>query len=147
MRPHHFRAIVTGSPPRRAGVGHAGLFTPRVLDFLIVHASEEAYTSGRGNHLMTTQAHPSSNARREQMFDMKDLRNISADDLLGLIGVQRRRSTSSWLWPALGLFGAGLLAGAGVGLLLTPKSGRQFRQTLRTRFQRNGPSSMPASPA
>jgi hypothetical protein len=92
------------------------------------------------------------------MFDMKSLRNLSADDLLGLIGVQRRRGASSWLWPALGLFGAGLVAGAGVGLLLAPKSGHQLRQSLRTRLQRNGheatkpipvngPSQMPTSTA
>jgi hypothetical protein len=89
------------------------------------------------------------------MFDMKGLRSVSADDLLGLIGVQRRRGASAWLWPALGLFGAGLLAGAGVGLFLAPKSGRQLRQNLRARLQRkghgatrmNGPSPIPASTA
>jgi hypothetical protein len=80
------------------------------------------------------------------MFDMKDLRNVSADDLLGLIGVQRRRGASAWLWPALGLFGAGLLAGAGVGLLLAPKSGRQLRQSLRTQLKLDGQEATKAAP-
>ena len=46
---------------------------------------------------------------------------------LAAIGLQQRRSASDYLFPALGLFGVGILVGAGLGLLLAPKQGRELR--------------------
>ncbi len=57
-------------------------------------------------------------------------REYSADDVLGLIGLERRRYATDMILPALGLFGLGLAVGASLGLTLAPRSGRQFRAQL-----------------
>jgi len=69
------------------------------------------------------------------MLAMKDLKNLERDDLLQLIGLQTRRTASDWVLPLAGLFGVGLLVGAGVGLLLAPTTGKQLRHDLREQFQ------------
>lgn len=38
-----------------------------------------------------------------------------------------RMDVASAVLPALGVFGAGLLVGAGIGILLAPKPGRELR--------------------
>jgi hypothetical protein len=58
------------------------------------------------------------------------LRDLSTDDLLHSIGLQTRRTTTDYLMPALGIFGVGILVGAGVGLLLAPKPGSELRHQL-----------------
>jgi hypothetical protein len=58
----------------------------------------------------------------------------AADDIiraLGLQGLQRRNSTE--MVPSLALFGAGLLVGAGLALLLAPTSGRELREEITER--------------
>jgi hypothetical protein len=69
------------------------------------------------------------------MWDIKKLRDLDKDDLLDLIGLQSKRTVADWLLPTLGIFGVGLLVGAGVGLLLAPKPGRELREDLRSRIQ------------
>jgi hypothetical protein len=69
------------------------------------------------------------------MIDIKKLRDLDRDDLLNLIGLQTRRTTADWILPMLGIFGVGVLVGAGVGLLLAPKPGRELREDLRNRLQ------------
>lgn len=77
------------------------------------------------------------------MFGMKDLdlkdirkqlRNIDKDDLLELVGLQQR-SAASDVMSVLAAFGVGMLVGAGVGMLLAPKPGRELRDDLRNRLQ------------
>ncbi len=63
------------------------------------------------------------------------LKNLDGDDVLGWVGLQGRRTALDALLPSLGIFGVGLLVGAGVGLLLAPKSGQELREDLRTRIQ------------
>lgn len=55
---------------------------------------------------------------------------ISRDDVLGAIGLQTRRSAADMVIPALGLFGVGLVVGAGLGLLFAPKTGAQTREVI-----------------
>src|SRR5579863_2122402 len=84
---------------------------------------------------MVLPASRSPEAKERHMFAMKDLKNIDRDDLLQLIGLETRRETTDWLLPAVGLFGAGLLIGAGLGLLLAPKSGKELRGDLRAQIR------------
>jgi hypothetical protein len=69
------------------------------------------------------------------MWDFKKLRDLDKDDLLELVGLQSKRTVAEWLVPTVGIFGIGLLVGAGVGLLLAPKPGKELREDLRTRIQ------------
>ena len=68
------------------------------------------------------------------MLSLKDLRNLDRDDLLETLGLQRR-GNSDWLVPTVTALGVGLLVGAGLGLLLAPKSGNELREDLRERLQ------------
>lgn len=70
------------------------------------------------------------------MMKLKELRNLDKDDILEMMGLQTRSSTAAWLAGTLGTFGVGLLVGAGIGLLLAPKPGRELREDLRDRFRR-----------
>jgi gas vesicle protein len=67
---------------------------------------------------------------------LKELRNYDKDDILEMMGLQTKTSTGAWLAGTLGTFGVGLLVGAGLGLLLAPKPGRELREDLRDRFRR-----------
>ena len=70
------------------------------------------------------------------MMKLKELRNLDKDDILEMIGLQTKTSTTAWLAGTLGTFGVGLLVGAGLGLMLAPKAGRELREDLRDRFRR-----------
>ncbi len=59
-----------------------------------------------------------------------DIRSFSAEDILGALGLEKRRSPAEKMLPMIGIFGAGLLVGAGVALLLSPKSGREVRDAI-----------------
>lgn len=64
-----------------------------------------------------------------------NLKNLDGDDVLSWVGLQSRRTAMDTLLPTLGIFSVGLLVGAGVGLLLAPKSGQELREDLRSRLQ------------
>ena len=72
---------------------------------------------------------------------MQDIKNMDKDDVLGMLGLEARRSDTSRVLKALGTFGIGLVVGAGVALLLAPKAGSELRQDLRTKFRRDGKDS------
>lgn len=69
------------------------------------------------------------------MWNMKRLRNLDKDDLLEGLGLQLRSSPADWILPTVGIFSVGILVGAGLGLILAPKSGREIRDDLRSRLQ------------
>ncbi len=54
--------------------------------------------------------------------------DVDIDDLLETIGLQQRRSAYGALLPAIGILGAGILVGAGLGLLFAPTSGKILRR-------------------
>ena len=56
------------------------------------------------------------------------------EDLVNAIGVASRRSTTSDLASVIGVFGAGLLIGAGLALLFAPKTGTEMRRELGERM-------------
>ena len=72
------------------------------------------------------------------MFNVNKLKNLDKDELLEYLGLQTKRSPADWIVPTLGLFGVGILVGAGIGLMLAPKSGADLREDLRARLQSGG---------
>jgi hypothetical protein len=75
------------------------------------------------------------------MKNLSNLRDIDKDDLLEYLGLESRRSTAEAVLPAVAMFGVGLLVGAGIGLMLAPKSGAELRSDLRERIS-GGPDQM-----
>jgi hypothetical protein len=69
---------------------------------------------------------------------LQDITNMEKDDVLGMLGLEARRSQSNRLLTTLGTFGIGLLVGAGVALLLAPKAGSALREDLRAKLRRDG---------
>jgi hypothetical protein len=74
---------------------------------------------------------------------LQDLPNMGKDDLLALLGLQSKPTGGGQWLGTLGTFGIGLLVGAGVALLLAPKSGDELRQDLRTQLGRDGKAMVP----
>ena len=69
-------------------------------------------------------------------MNLKELKNLDKDEILGLLGLETKQTTSRWLAGTLSTFGIGLLVGAGVALMLAPKPGRELRGDLRDRLRR-----------
>ena len=65
---------------------------------------------------------------------LKNLKKLEKDDLLEKVGLQSRRGTMDTVLPALGIFALGVAVGAGIGLMLAPKSGAELRSDLRARL-------------
>jgi len=59
-------------------------------------------------------------------------RSMSTDDLLEALGLEKKRGFLGLALPAAGIFAAGAAIGAGVALLLAPKSGREFQRQLKS---------------
>ena len=58
---------------------------------------------------------------------LRSIQNYGVGDLLGTVGLERRRTAMDRLLPALGWIGVGTAIGAGVALLWAPSSGRELR--------------------
>ena len=56
---------------------------------------------------------------------------MNREDILNSLGLQSIPERSDTILPAMGIFGAGILVGAGLGLLFAPKPGRELRDDLR----------------
>jgi len=65
----------------------------------------------------------------------RDVRGIELNDVLGLVGLARRRS---YLLQNLALVGVGAAVGAGVALLLAPASGGETRKRLSQGVEKLG---------
>jgi hypothetical protein len=62
---------------------------------------------------------------------VQSLRSLSADDVLAVLGLEKRRSTfPDVIVPSLALFAAGAVVGAAAAVLLAPKSGAALRRDL-----------------
>lgn len=61
---------------------------------------------------------------------LSEIRNLSKEDLLAIMGLQTRASTFSAVVGSVGLVGLGIIIGAGAALMLTPKTGRELREEL-----------------
>lgn len=66
---------------------------------------------------------------------LNDIRDLSKDDILSVLGLSVRPTTTQKILGGAGLFGVGLLVGAGVALMLAPKSGQDLREDLGQRLR------------
>lgn len=66
---------------------------------------------------------------------VRAIQHYGASDLLGSIGLERRRTTLDKLLPAIGLVGLGTAIGAGVALLCAPSSGRELRARMSDQLE------------
>ena len=64
------------------------------------------------------------------------LSDIDSDDVLEKLGLEGRRSAVDKVVPALAVFGAGVLVGVGIGLILAPKPGAELRGELQSQLKR-----------
>jgi hypothetical protein len=71
----------------------------------------------------------------ESVMNLKTMKNLDKTDLLYALGLESKSSTVGRIAEALGTFGVGLLVGAGLGLILAPKSGRALRTDIHERLQ------------
>jgi hypothetical protein len=55
----------------------------------------------------------------------------TADDVLAKLGLQTRMGARDFIWPALGVFGMGMLVGAGIVVMANPRMRDQIRDRLR----------------
>jgi hypothetical protein len=62
----------------------------------------------------------------------------SKEDIAAALGRQARGNGDGDMFAALGIFGAGMLIGAGLALLFAPKPGPELRQDLADRFNEVG---------
>jgi len=62
------------------------------------------------------------------------LQHFDVNDVLGTIGLERRRTTAERILPTLGLIGLSAAIGAGAALLLAPTSGEELRTRLSGRL-------------
>ena len=60
---------------------------------------------------------------------LQNIKNMSKEDVLGMVGLQRRHPLRTWLGGS-GLVGIGLAVGATIALLLAPKSGPELRDSM-----------------
>ena len=67
-------------------------------------------------------------------MEMKEMMSHNLERLLGELGLERRRSGSDFLLPALGVFAAGAIVGGVLGLLLAPSSGRELRSEIEKKL-------------
>jgi YtxH-like protein len=65
---------------------------------------------------------------------MRKILNYDIDDVLEVIGLQRRRQPIGAILAAMGLVAFGAAIGAGVGLMFAPASGRRLRQGMSERL-------------
>ena len=61
-----------------------------------------------------------------------------SDAALAAVGLQPRRTATDYILPAVGLFGVGLLVGAGLGLMFAPKRGSELRGDIGKRVRSVG---------
>jgi len=66
-------------------------------------------------------------------------KDFDTEHMLDMIGLERRHSTGERIVSVFALFGAGLLVGAGLGVLFAPRAGKQLRGELKDRFEEGMP--------
>jgi hypothetical protein len=66
---------------------------------------------------------------------LRDITDLDKGDILGALGLQTKSSTAGWVLGTLGLFGLGMVIGAGVALMVAPKPGAELRRDLEGRLR------------
>ena len=65
-------------------------------------------------------------------MNIKDFKNLDKKDILEMLGIRSESATSSVL-RTISLIAMGVVAGATVALLLSPKTGRELRESVARR--------------
>jgi len=76
---------------------------------------------------------------------LEQIRALGKDDFLNVLGLETRRTYTDYLGPALAAFGVGMAVGAGMGLLLAPRSGKETRKEISQGIQ-HAPEAIAALP-
>jgi hypothetical protein len=85
---------------------------------------------------------------RGNMMTLEDLLQAlpSKKDMAGTIGLQPQQTMAHEMTTSLGLFGTGILVGAGLALLFAPKPGQELRkdiaETMSAGMEQSGLSSL-----
>ncbi len=66
---------------------------------------------------------------------INNIQGVGIDDVLGSVGLERRRSAMDKILPALGYIGLGTVIGAGAALLLAPSSGKELRAKVQNQLE------------
>ncbi len=69
---------------------------------------------------------------------LQDIGKMNKDGVLALLGLETKHSELNRWLGTLGTLGIGVVAGAGLALLLAPKAGRDLRQDLLTKVRAQG---------
>ena len=69
----------------------------------------------------------------------KSFQDLDREHMLEMIGLERRRNMAERVLPVVALFGAGILVGLGVGMMVAPRPGRELRKEIKGRFQQQMP--------
>ncbi|MCI0574433.1 MAG: hypothetical protein L0Y66_27180 [Myxococcaceae bacterium] len=56
------------------------------------------------------------------MINTRDLKRLDKDDILGLLGLESKRTAVDWLVPTVTAFAVGVAVGVSVGLFLAPRA-------------------------
>jgi hypothetical protein len=64
---------------------------------------------------------------------IRAVQELDLNDVLGVIGLERRRGRAERVLPALAMVAAGAAVGAGAALLLAPSSGAELRRRISER--------------
>ncbi len=75
------------------------------------------------------------NALSDAQSSAHNTYDSAAARMLDRLGLQHKRSTTDVLLPALGVFTAGLAAGAVLGLLFAPRRGEEMRTEIVHRLE------------
>jgi len=62
--------------------------------------------------------------------------DVDRDDVLGAVGLESRRTAADKIVPALAIFGAGVILGVGIGMMMAPKAGSELRSDIRSKLHR-----------
>jgi gas vesicle protein len=116
-------AIDTAVGTAKEALGSAKEALGSAKDVADTAAGAVSHAAGAVSHSATDAA---KNIRKAVMF----LRDIGADDILGLVGLKRKTSPLA----SLALVGGGVILGAGLALLIAPASGREARAQIRKFF-------------
>lgn len=77
------------------------------------------------------------NGRKMMMKGIRKMgENVDTDELLEALGLRRADEGASWIWPALGGVGIGILCGMALGMAFAPKRGTELRHDIADRIRR-----------
>lgn len=78
-------------------------------------------------------------------MNLDNFKALGKEEILHMLGMEARRDTGTVVASALAVFGLGVVVGAGVGLLLAPRTGRELRKDIGQRI-RHAPEAVAALP-